>query len=149
MKKIVVVAALVAAFAAQPGWAAKKATPKTSCMSPSAMEAEQAIRYVTDLMIVSSVCQDTIYAEFRLRNKDAIIGYQKALMSHFHGAAGFDKWDTALANQAAQKQSGNLQLCEQSKPLLKEASALDTKGFRAHAAAQAAANTQTPKCGKK
>jgi hypothetical protein len=149
MKKMVVVAALVAAFAAHPGWAAEKAKAKTSCMSPSAMEAEQAIRYVTDLMIISSVCQDTVYAEFRLRNKDAIIGYQKALMTHFHGAAGFDKWDTALANQAAQKQSGNLQLCEQSKPLLKQASALDTKGFRAYAAAQAAADTQTPKCGKK
>src|ERR1700674_4719700 len=129
MKKIVVVAALVATFAAHPGWAAGKAKAKSSCMPPSAMEAEKAIRYVTDLMIISSVCQDTVYAEFRLRNKDAIIGYQKALMSHFHGAAGFDKWDTALANQAAQKQSGNLQLCEQSKPLLKEASTLDTKGF--------------------
>jgi hypothetical protein len=147
MKKIVVVAVLLAAFAAQPGWAAKKA--KTSnCMPPSAMEAEQAIRYVTDLMIISSVCQDTVYAEFRLRNKDAIIGYQKALMSHFHGAAGFDKWNTALANQAAQKQSGNLQLCEQSKPLLKQAGGLDPKGFHAYAAAQAAADTQTPKCGK-
>src|SRR6266851_8352409 len=124
MKKVVLIAALVAAVA-QPGWAAGKA--KSSCLSPTAIEAEEGIRYVTDLMIVSSVCQDTIYAEFRLRNKDAITGYQKALIAHFRGAAGFDRWNTALANQAAQKQSGNLQLCEQSAPLLKQASALDAK----------------------
>jgi hypothetical protein len=146
MKKIVLIAALVAASAAQPGWAAEKA--KSSCYSPSASEADAAIRYMTDLMIVSSVCQDTIYAEFRLRNKDAIIGYQKALIAHFHGNAGFDRWHTALSNQAAQKQGGNLLLCQQSAALLKQASALDLKGFRAHAAAQAAANTQIVKCGK-
>ncbi len=146
MKKFVLIAALVAAAAAQPAWAAGKA--KSSCSTPSAIEAEQAIRYVTDLMIVSSVCQDTIYAEFRLRNKDAITGYQKALIAHFHGAAGFDRWNTALANQAAQKQSGNRLICQQSADLLKQATALDPQGFRAYAAAQAAANTQSAKCGK-
>ena len=146
MKKIVMVAALLAAAAAQPAWAASKA--KNSCVAPSAIEAEAALRYMNDLMIVSSVCQDTVYAEFRLRNKDAIVGYQKALMTRFHGAAGFDRWNTALANQAAQKQSGNLQLCQQAVPLLKQASALDTKGFRAFAATQAAADTQTSKCAK-
>ena len=146
MKKLVLIAALVAASAAQPGWAAEKA--KSSCVSQSAIEAEQAIRYVTDLMIVSSVCQDTVYAEFRLRNRDVIVGYQKALITRFHGNAGFDRWNTSLANQAASKQGGNQLLCQQSVPLLKQASALDPKGFRAHAAAQAAADTVTPKCAK-
>ncbi len=98
---MVLIAALVAAVAAQPGWAASK------CASRSEGEAEAAIRYVTDLMVVSSVCQDTVYAEFRLRNQAQIVAYQKALMAHFHGAAGFDRWNTALANQAAQKQNGN------------------------------------------
>lgn len=145
MKRIVLIAALIAAASAQPGWAASKAA---SCMSPSALEADAAIRYVTDLMIVSSVCQDTVYAEFRLRNRDAITGYQKALITHYRGAAGFDRWNTALANQAAQKQSGNQLICQQSVALQKQASALDAKGFRAYAAAQAAANTQVVKCGK-
>ena len=146
MKKLVLIAALVAASAAQPGWAAEKA--KSSCVSQSAIEAEQAIRYVTDLMVVSSVCQDTVYAEFRLRNRDVIVGYQKALITRFHGNAGFDRWNTSLANTAAQKQGGNQQLCQQAAPMLKQASALDLKGFRAYAATQAAANTQTPKCAK-
>src|SRR5271170_4148848 len=140
MKKLVLIAALAAASAAQSGWAASK----ESCVSPSAMEAEQGIRYVTDLMVVSSVCQDTVYAEFRLRNRDVIMGYQKALIARFHGNAGFDRWNTSLANAAASKQGGNVQLCRQSVELLKQASTLDPTGFRAVAAAQAAADTQTP-----
>jgi len=146
MKKLVLIAALVAVSAVQPGWAAGK--EKSSCVSPSAIEAEQAIRYVTDLMIVSSVCQDTVYAEFRLRNRDVIVGYQKALIQRFHGNAGFDRWNTSLANAAASKQGGNQQICQQSVALLKQASALDPPGFRAYAAAQAAADTVTPKCAK-
>src|SRR6266571_2185358 len=137
MKKLVLIAALVVA-SVQPGWAAGK--EKSSCVSPSAIEAEQAIRYVTDLMIVSLVCQDTVYAEFRLRNRDVIVGYQKALIQRFHGNAGFDRWNTSLANQAASKQGGNQQLCQQSVALLKQASSLDPKGFHAYAAAQAAAD---------
>ena len=151
MKKVVLIAALIAASAVQPGWAAGK--EKSSCVSPSAMEAEHAIRYVTDLMIVSSACQDigdatAIYGGFRVRNRDEIVGYQKALIQRFHGNAGFDKWNTSLANAAASKQGGNQQLCQQSVPLMKQASALDPKGFRAYAVAQAAADTVTPKCAK-
>jgi len=146
MKKTVLLAALVAAVALQPALAAKKAA--SSCYSQSALEADAGLRYMNDLMIVSSVCQDTVYAEFRLRNRDVILRYQKALMAHFHGAAGFDRWNTALANQAASKQSGNLQLCQQSVALMKQASALDPSGFRALAAAQAASDTAVVKCGK-
>ena len=138
MKKIVLVAALLAAAAVQPGWAAEKAKAKSSCPPASAREAEQAIRFLTDLMIVSSQCQDTVYAEFRLRNRDAIVGYQKAMITHLHGNAAFDRWNTSLANQAASKQGGNQQLCQQSAPMLQQAKALDPKGFRAYAAAQAA-----------
>jgi hypothetical protein len=150
MKQFVLIAALVAAFAAQPTWAAEKAKAKSasSCYTPSAIEAEEGIRYITDLMIVSSVCQDTVYAEFRLRNKDTIMGYQKTLIAHHHGAAGFDRWNTSLANAAAQKQGGNQQICQQSIALLKQAKGLDPQGFRAYASAQAAANTQIARCKK-
>ena len=148
MKKIVLIAALVAAAMVQPGWAAKRA--KSSCMPASAIEAEQAIRYVTDLMVVSSVCQNTTYAEFRLRNKDAIMRYQRALIAHFHGTAGFDRWNTALANESAQRQAGLMapQLCQKSVALLQQASAFDSKGFQAYVAAQAAADTQVVRCRK-
>ena len=155
MKKIVLVAALVAAFAVQPGWAAEKAkataTAKGSCYSPSAAEADAGLRYMTELGIASNACTSVgIYADFRVRNRDAIVGYQKALIAHFHGAAAFDRWNTVLANQLAQRQSSVVpaQFCQQSLALLTQAKTLDPQGFRAYAAAQGAANTQIVKCGK-
>jgi hypothetical protein len=162
MKKGLVLAAVLVAYAVQPGWAAdkptdkadkpadkvvaSKAATKTSCPPASAREAEQAIRYLTDLMVVSSTCQDTVYAEFRLRNRDVIVNYQKAMIHHLRGNANFDRWNTALANQVAQKQGGNMQLCAQSVALLQQAKGLDAKGFRAFATAQAA--TANPSCAK-
>ena len=121
MKRLVLIAALCAAAAQQPGWAAGKAKP--DCYSPSAIEAEQAIRFLTDVMVVSSTCQDTVYAEFRLRNRDPILAYQKAMIAHFHGAPAFDSWNTSLANQAASKRAGVLStlVCQQSADLLKQA----------------------------
>jgi hypothetical protein len=149
MKQLALTAALTAAvmMATQPGWARET---KSACTPASAMEAEVALRYVTDLMVVSSVCQDTVYAEFRLRNRDVIVNYQKALVAHFHGKAGFDRWDTALANQAAQKQAGNMDghVCRDGVALLQQAKALDPSGFRAYAAAQAAAQRQAANCAK-
>ncbi|MGD9617231.1 MAG: hypothetical protein AB7H90_18705 [Alphaproteobacteria bacterium] len=148
MKKLAVAAALVGGlFAATPGWGADA---RSSCYSQAAIEAEQAIRYITDVMVASSACQTTDYAEFRLRNKDAIIAYQKAMISHFRGAPAFDTWNTAIANVAAQKQATvNLGVfCQQAEALMKHAKALDPTAFRAHAAAQAAATgAQYTKCG--
>src|ERR1700694_5674580 len=140
MKRLVLIAALCVAAALQPGWAADKArAAKTSCYSPSAIEAEQAIRFLTDVMVISSTCQDTVYAEFRLRNRDPILAYQKAMIAHFHGAPAFDSWNTSLANQAARKQAGmpTAQICQTAAELLIKAKALDPKGFRQYAANQA------------
>jgi len=149
MKRLVLIAALCAAVAQQPGWAAEKA--KGNCYSQSAIEAEQAIRFLTDVMVISSTCQDTVYAEFRLRNRDPIMAYQKAMIAHFHGAPAFDSWNTSLANQAASKRAGlpSTQVCQQSVEILKQASTLDPPKFRAFAASLAAvAGAQYPKCGK-
>ena len=150
MRKLAITAALVGGVAmAQPGLGADAGSP---CYSQSVIEAEQAIRYITDVMLASTACQNTTYAEFRLRNKDAIIAYQKAMISHFRGEAAFDRWNTALANIAAQKQATvNLGVfCQQSEVLMKQAKALDPAAFRAYAASQAiVAGTQYTKCGGK
>lgn len=142
---IVLATALLMATAAQPGWAARKA--KSRCTPAAAREAEAAIRYMTDLMIVSSTCQDTVYAEFRLRNRDAIVRYQKAMISHLRGKPNFDRWNTSLANQAASRQAGNVQLCQQAAGLLQQAKAMDANALRAYAVAHEA-NDGTPSCGK-
>lgn len=148
MKKLGVIVALAGGvMALQAGWSADA---RAQCYSQAAIEAEQAIRYITDVMVASSACQTTDYAEFRLRNKDAIIAYQKAMISHFRGEAAFDRWNTALANVAAQKQANvNLGVfCQQSETLMKHAKGLDPSAFRAYAASQAASNgAQYTKCG--
>ena len=106
---------------------------------------------MTELGIASNACSSIgIYGDFRVRNRDAIVGYQKTMITHLHGAAGFDRWNTVLANQLAHRQSSVApsQFCQQSAALLQQAKDMDAKGFRAYAVAQAAADTQTVKCGK-
>jgi hypothetical protein len=146
MKRGTLFVALVAAaaMAAQPGWARThhrhgRQVADGVC-SRSAQEAEQAIRYITDLMVASSACRDTTYAKFALRNRLAIIHYQRAMIVRLHGTAAFDRWNTVLANEEAMKQAAVpiVQFCSAAQPLLKQASAFDPHGFEAYAAAQAA-----------
>ena len=149
-KKLVLAAVFLAAAAHQPGWAAGKS--KADCYSQKAIEAEEAIRFMTDIMVSSSACQNTAaYADFRVHNRDAILEYQKALIAHFHGKDGFDRWNTSLANTAAQKQGAMpaVQFCEQAKTALQQAGALTPATFRAYAVQQAIKEgPQFNKCGK-
>lgn len=115
------------------------------CYSASDKEAEQAIVFQTNLMVISSACHNESYALFRYHNKDAIIGYQRAMIAHFRRAgyrnakAEFDRWNTSLANDISLRQgaTSTAQICQQSAQLLKAASTLDARGFRAYAVAQA------------
>src|SRR5499427_975753 len=140
MKKVVLAAAmLVASVASAPA-------ADRNCYSPGDIEAEQALLFQTNLMVISSACRDTVYGEFRARNKDAIVRYQNAMIDHFRrtGArnpkSAFDAWQTSLANEAARKQAviPTGQFCQQSAEMLKLASSLDTKTFHDYAIAHAA-----------
>ncbi len=148
----VIAVLLAATLAVQPVWAASKShAARSQCAAQGEMEAEQAIRYVTDLMVASSACQNTTYREFALRNRIAIIAYQNAMIKRLRGKAAFDRWNTSLANQAALREAAvpPSQFCQQAEPLMKQASTLDSNGFRAYAAAQAAsARGQPAKCGR-
>jgi hypothetical protein len=152
MKKLVLAAALFAAASVQGVSAADK-----QCYSPAAIEAEQAILFQTKLMVISSTCKDTVYAEFRLRNKDAIIQYQKAMTEHFRRAGSrnaqseFDRWNTSLANKISLEQGAapSAVICQQAAEMLKMASALDAKGLRDYAMAKATSTDNShPKCSK-
>jgi hypothetical protein len=138
MKKLLVAAALVAVAGLQPAGAAEKKKAAAPGCPAAVAEAEQAIRFMTDVMVVSSTCQDTIYAEFRLRNQEPIRAYQKTLVGHFHGNKGFDSWNTSLANQYSQKRAGlpSAQVCDQAAELMKTAKGLDPQTFRQYAVAQ-------------
>lgn len=145
MKRLALTVAFVAAAVtavAQPGWTAQKSRARRAdlarCTRPS--EAEQAIRYMTDLMVASSACGNTTYREFALRNRETIIRYQKTMIARMRGKEAFDRWNTSLANEAALRQSSMplAQFCKQKVPLLAQAKALDADGFRAAVLAQAA-----------
>jgi hypothetical protein len=150
MRKAVLAAALVAAAAFGTASAADR-----NCYSAADIEAEQAILFQTDLMVISSACRDTVYGEFRSRNKDAIIRYQNAMIDHFRrtGArnpkSAFDAWQTTLANEAARKQAvvPTVQVCQQAAETLKLASTFDAKAFHDYAVAHAVNDTH-PRCAK-
>jgi hypothetical protein len=152
MRKVVLAAAIVAAASSSAALSAEK-----NCYSAADIEAEQAILFQTDLMVISSACRDTVYGEFRSRNKDAIIRYQNAMIEHFRrtGArnpkGAFDTWQTSLANDASRKQSvvPTAQVCQQATEMLKLASTFDAKAFHDYAVAHAASATGNhPKCMK-
>ena len=92
MRKIVLAAALLAAASSQGVSAADR-----QCYSPADIEAEQAILFQTNVMVISSACKDTVYGEFRARNSDAIIRYQKAMIDHFRRAGSRNARATSIA----------------------------------------------------
>lgn len=150
MRKAVLAAAVCAAVSLQAASAAER-----GCYSPTDLEAEQAIEFQTNLMVVSSACRDTVYGEFRARNTQAIIRYQKIMIDHFRregfrDAQGrFDSWNTSLANQIALKQGATptAVVCQQAADMLKMASTLDTKGLHDYAVSQASSPTEIhPRC---
>jgi hypothetical protein len=149
MRKVVLAAALLAAAVATASAADR------NCYSPGDIEAEQALLFQTNLMVISSACRDTVYGEFRARNTAAILRYQNAMIDHFrrtgarNAKSAFDTWQTSLANEAARKQATipTGQFCQQSTEILKMASTLDTKGFHDYAVAHAVDGVH-PRCSK-
>jgi len=152
MRKIILAAALLAAASSQSVSAADR-----QCYSPADVEAEQAILFQTNLMVISSACKDTVYGEFRARNQAAIIQYQKAMIDHFrrtgsrNAQSDFDRWNTSLANEISLKQ-GTLpmaQICEQTSETLKLGRTLDAKGFHDYAVAKATSAADShPRCAR-
>jgi len=127
------------------------------CYSPAELEAEQAIRFQTNLMVISSACRDTVYGEFRARNTAAIIRYQKTMIAHFrregarNAQSAFDAWNTSLANEISLKQGAQSTavVCQNAVDLERTASTLDSKGLHDRMAAQAASPMEMhPKCGR-
>jgi hypothetical protein len=152
MRKVVLAAALCTAASSQGVSAADR-----QCYSAADVEAEQAILFQTNLMVISSACKDTVYGEFRARNSDAIIRYQKAMIDHFrrtgsrNAQSEFDRWNTSLANEISLKQ-GTLpmaQICGQAAEMLKLASTLDAKGLHDYAVTKATSAADShPRCAK-
>ena len=119
-----------------------------NCYSKAEFEAEQAILFQTNLMVVSSACHNASYVTFRMHNTAAIIRYQHQMIDYFRHTGSrqpdrsFETWITHQANAAAEKETGTPtpQICQQAAGLLKLASGLDPKQFHELVAARAAAD---------
>ena len=115
------------------------------CHQPSDIEAEQAILFQTELMVVAEACHDKAYIDFLRRNKDQVIAYQKQMIEFFRRQGeskadiAFDSWHTRLANQSALRNSQVpvTVLCAQGKTLIDTANMLKPKDFKSYAAEKA------------
>jgi len=147
MKKLI--AAALAACVLLPAGVASAADGR--CYTAAAIEADQAYHFIIDLMVASTACRDQTYGLFQQRNQAAIRTYQATMITHLHGHAAFDAWDTSLANEASMKTAGKSapQACQEAADLLKTAAGMDDKGFRAYAAGLATkAAAQYHTCGR-
>ncbi|HEV3175981.1 MAG TPA: hypothetical protein VGZ72_08330 [Stellaceae bacterium] len=144
--------ALLGAALSLAAMAADAAAPKGDCFSNADLEAEQAVRFQAQLMVLSDICRDTTYGLFTQRNRDAIMAYQRQMIDHFKRAGErraditFENYMTRLANQEsiASGQRTSAEICQPSNSLIITANGIGTSTeFRAYAASQAAANRAT------
>jgi hypothetical protein len=118
-----------------------------TCYRSDEIEADQAVRFQTQLMVLSDSCDSSSYTEFTHRNARTLAAYQQTMIGYFrrisgHGADGaFDKFITALANKTALEVGKEpiASLCTQSADFLSKAGAFDKEDFVHYVTAQAAA----------
>ena len=125
---------------------AAAAAATQQCLRPAEIEAEQAIRFQTELMVVSDACRDETYFRFSQRNHKALADYQKRMIEHYrrggaaHPKARLDSYMTQLANEASLR-AGDTRpeiLCRDKADFLATAESLEGKKFRRYIAEQAA-----------
>src|SRR5512135_2759986 len=105
MRRAVRRAMLVGAVLSLVAVAAWAATNRRDCYSNADMEADLAVKFQAQLMVLSDVCRDTTYGSFTQRNRDAIMAYQRQMIDHFKRAGErraditFENYMTRIANQ--------------------------------------------------
>lgn len=128
--------------------AAGPALAKPPCFQPADIEADQAMRFQTELMVLSDTCGGDIYRDFTLHNREQIVVYQHQLIEHYRrtGArrpqASLDSFLTRIANELALQDGRETRqaVCGRSADFLAQAAALDKEQFRQRAAELAAEN---------
>ena len=115
------------------------------CWQPAEAEAEQAIRFQTELMVVSETCHELTYPQFLHRNRTVLAEYQRRMIERYRRAGAprpkdsLDTYMTRLANETALRVSNEPveALCHEQADFLATAKALDGKKFRRYIAKQA------------
>jgi hypothetical protein len=148
MLKFVTAAALLLGSAV---WAVA-ATPQ--CLRPGEVEADQAMRFQTELMVVSDTCGAQTYTRFARRNRDILVEYQQQVIESFrraapaHAEARFDAYLTRLANEASLRVGGEpvAQMCRDAEPLLATADTLSGEKLKQYIAERAAVRSNYRRC---
>ena len=117
-----------------------------TCYKADEIEADQAVRFQTQLMVLSDSCGSQSYTEFTTRNGSTLAAYQNTLIDYFkrsggHADSAFDRFITALANKTALDAGRQpiASLCTQSADFLTKAGAFNKADFQHYVAEQAAA----------
>ena len=126
-----------------------------TCYRVDEIEADQAVRFQTELMVVSDSCGSPSYTEFTHRNASTLAAYQQRLIGYFRRVSGrgadtaFDRFITSLANKmalSAGKETVSA-LCTRSADLLSKGHTFGRDDFVHYVAQQAAAAKGTyPTC---
>ena len=128
---------------------AQAATRQAGCYSGADIEADQAVRFQTQLMVVSDICRDPAYNNFSQRMREALAAYQRQLVDHYRRSGGgsaervFDTFMTRLANEFSLEAGHQsvTEVCKGAAPLMATANGFaSTADFRKYIAAQTASN---------
>jgi hypothetical protein len=131
--------------------AASVASAAPQCYRTNEIEADQAMRYQSKLMVLSDSCSSDSYSQFVRRNAEVISSYQHQLIEHFRRIDRhrpedeFDRFLTRLANQYALGAGEEKldSLCAQSAAFLTQAPNFGKDEFRRFVAQQAVDERQS------
>lgn len=116
------------------------------CPAPGEMEADQAMRFQAELMVVSDTCGAQTYTHFTRRNREVLVEYQHQMIDRFrrdgtpHAEARFDSYLTRLANEVSLRTGMQpvAAMCRDAAGFLATAEALGNADFRRYVAERAA-----------
>jgi hypothetical protein len=142
----IVIAKLISATVFFGGTIALATAATPQCLKPNEIEAEQAIRFQAELMVVSDTCGAQTYTHFTRRNHEALKEYQQQVIERFrrtggpHPEARFDSYLTRLANEVSLRNGAQPvdQVCHAAASFLATADKLEHESFRRYVAARAA-----------
>ena len=128
------------------------ATPQ--CLRSDEVEADQAVRFQTELMVVSDTCGAQTYTRFTRRNSEALARYQRQVIERFrragssHAEERFDAYMTKLANEISLRLGAEpvAVMCQESAQLLATADTLSGDQFRRYVADRAALRSNYRLC---
>jgi hypothetical protein len=133
------------------------ARPAAPCFQPADIEADQAIRYQTQIMVLSDACGTDTYRDFTVHNREAIAEYDKQMMAHYRRVgernpqSSLDSFLTRIANEMSLSNGAELaqSLCGRTAPVLAEAETFTVVQFRQRATQLAQTNSASyRRCGR-